>query len=170
MKNIHAASVVLVSLCAMAVTSIAGLPDAPIEFRFARLGDILRRFNTADRTTSIVAGRLMAGGMAYALSWDQPVDLSDAQNIDLSPPRVVNIAVDALKEKLPEGLRPEASTLLGIGKYQITDSKTTIKWVWIAEFRVNDESPVAGTGFMPTLFVPISTNGVVLLNVKRVEN
>lgn len=150
---------------------VAVLPDAPIEVRLQKLADILAEFDAAGPKQSVLAERLAAGGSAYVFNWNQPADEYDPVDGDPSETKIVEIAIAFLKDKLPKELLPAASNLLVLGKYDTSASKTRSKWVWIAEFRVDDQSPFAAfaaTGYPQTLFVPVSVKGAILLDVQKV--
>lgn len=167
MKAIQCFGSTLALFFMLSLASKAGLPEAPIEIRLSRLGGILKQFRMAELKSAIVAGRLMKSGTAYMLKWVQPISEGGARKEEQSMRDIVEIAVTSLKDKLPKGLQPEAANLLGIGRYQIAGSVTP-SWIWVAEFQVEDESPVGGTGYMPTLFVPVSIDGKILLDVQEV--
>lgn len=152
----------------MSVSSYgASLPDAPIEIRLNRLAILLKQFEAVKAGDSMVAGALVKGGMTYILKWTRSTDNANPFKEERSWDRLVEVATDSLKEELPQGLRPESAKLLGIARYQVGRPTSLPYWVWVVEFKVENESPVAGTGYNPTLFVPISLEGNSLVQVER---
>lgn len=143
-------------------SSAPSLSDSPIEFRLRHLGYLLSQLDASKPAEQDLWG----SGTRFQFVWNAPADAFNPVAEDRPATKIVETAISFLKE-LPKELRPETSNLLGVAKYQISRSKTMPKWIWVAEFRVDDQSPMAGLGYAQTLFVPVSRKGTVLLDVQR---
>ena len=141
------------------------LHDAPIQIRLSRLGAHLRDYVVLEHGGKVIPFSLRKDAVTSVLNWLVPEKVIETKE-QLSGDDVVKIAVSFLADKLPEGLRPEQSKLIGVGKYRLLEG--TPGWLWIAEFQIiEDEVDMAGAGFATTLFVPVSEGGTVLLRIEQ---
>jgi len=140
-------------------TLAAPLPEAPIEFRLARLASLFKAYAQLKEGETMVAGGLVSGGVTYFLSWKR-IPSGSTSVVDCSA--ALEKAIAWGSRKLPKNLAPQERRLLSLGKYLFGEEPNQV-WVWIAEFEVDDESPVAGTGYAPTLFIPISASGEMIV-------
>ena len=108
----------------------------------------------------------MKRGTGYVLKWVHPSHAAMIESSDQSMENIIATAVRLLKTQLPDGLRPQRSNVIAKGKYQISEREGSAEWIWVTEFKIHDETPMAGSGYPETLFVPMDMNGKILLSVK----
>ena len=136
--------------------------------RLRVIGGNLTKLAGSGTKDSVFVGWIAKGNSPYILRWKRPsIEPKPAKETPVSSDTVIKVAVDSLHAQLPEGLRPKMENLLGIGRYLVTDSISESFWIWVVEFKIDDEPIFSGNGLRKTLIVPISTDGILLLGVEK---
>jgi hypothetical protein len=97
MRIAPAVYVMIASILIAPVAGVAGLPDAPIDFRLHHLGYLLSQLNAS----SPAVQRMMAVGVPYRFSWTQPADAFDRVEEDQPATKIVETAISFLNTRFP---------------------------------------------------------------------
>jgi hypothetical protein len=133
------------------------------EYRQAIIDHRIYLYSTTSKQ-SIILQIIRWKRLTYTFEWEKPERHSETISL-ASKMRVIDVASAFLVDKLPANVFLGKPQLLSCRRYDLSE-KMSGTAIWVAEFRINDDSPSYGLGFPQTLFIPVDQYGRLLVKVK----